>query len=99
MALVIGSTRPTRFADIPPGWMLKQAQARTDMTVEVVDLRDHALPFFAEIASNMRAPTQDPEAIRWQQRIAGFDGFIFVVAEYLAGLSPSTSGRGLMPWR
>lgn len=82
IALVIGSTRPTRFADVPAGWMLKQAQARTDMTVEVVDLRDHPLPFFAEVASNMRAPTVDPEAIRWQQRIAGFDGFIFVVAEY-----------------
>jgi NAD(P)H-dependent FMN reductase len=37
IALVIGSARPTRFADKPAQWMLKQAQARGDMDVEVVD--------------------------------------------------------------
>jgi NAD(P)H-dependent FMN reductase len=82
IALVIGSTRPTRFADKPAQWMLKQAQARDDMDVEVVDLRDHPLPFFAEMASNLHAPSNDLEAVRWQERIASFDGFIFVVAEY-----------------
>jgi NAD(P)H-dependent FMN reductase len=82
IALIIGSTRPTRFADKPAQWMLKQAQARGDMDVEVVDLRDHRLPFFSEVASNLRAPSKDPEAIRWQETIARFDGFIFVVAEY-----------------
>lgn len=34
------------------------------------------------MASNLRVPSKDPEAIRWQQTIARFDGFIFVVAEY-----------------
>ena len=82
IALIIGSTRPTRFADKPAQWMLKQAQARDDIEVEAVDLRDHPLPFFAEVSSNLRVPSQDPEAIRWQQTIGRFDGFIFVVAEY-----------------
>ena len=82
IALVIGSTRPTRFADKPARWMLKQAQARDDMNVELIDLRDHPLRFFSEMASNLHVPSNDPEAIRWQERIAGFDGFIFVVAEY-----------------
>jgi len=82
IALIIGSTRPTRFADKPAQWMLKQARARNDMEVEVVDLRDHPLPFFAEKASNLWMPSQDPEAIRWQQTIGRFDGYIFVVAEY-----------------
>lgn len=82
IALIIGSTRPTRFADKPAQWMLKQAQARDDMEVELVDLRDHPLPFFAEVASNLRVPSQDPEAIRWQETIGRFDGYIFVVAEY-----------------
>ena len=82
IALIIGSNRPMRFADKPAQWMLKQAQARGDMDVEVVDVRDHPLPFFAEQGSNRRVPSKDPEAIRWQQRLAPFDGFIFVVAEY-----------------
>lgn len=82
IALIIGSTRPTRFADKPAQWMLKQAQARQDMEVELIDLRDHPLPFFAEVASNARVPSKDPEAVRWQQTIGKFDGYIFVVAEY-----------------
>jgi NAD(P)H-dependent FMN reductase len=82
IAVVIGSTRPTRFADKPAQWVLKQAQARPDMEVELVDLRDHPLPFFDEMASNLWMPSQNPEAIRWQETVARFDGFIFVVAEY-----------------
>jgi NAD(P)H-dependent FMN reductase len=82
IAVVVGSTRPTRFADIPAQWILKQAQARGDMDVELVDLRDHPLPFFDEVASNRWVPSQNPEATRWQQTLEGFDGFIFVVSEY-----------------
>lgn len=82
IALIIGSTRKTRFADKPAQWMLKQAQARDDMTVELVDLRDFNLPLFDEPASNMWMPSSDPQAIAWQQKLAGYDGFIFVVAEY-----------------
>ena len=82
IAVVIGSTRPTRFADGPAQWILKQAKARGDMDVELVDLRDYALPFFDEMASNMWMPSKNPEAIRWQQTVAKYDGYIFVVAEY-----------------
>jgi NAD(P)H-dependent FMN reductase len=82
IAVIIGSTRPTRFADTPAQWILKQARARGDMEVELVDLRDHPLPFFAEMASNLWMPSQDPEAVRWQQTVGKFDGYIFVVAEY-----------------
>ena len=82
IALIVGSTRPTRFADKPAQWLLKQAQARTDMTVELVDLRDYNLPFFDEMASNFWMPSQNLEAVRWQKKLAEFDGFLFVVAEY-----------------
>jgi NAD(P)H-dependent FMN reductase len=82
IAVIVGSTRPTRFADKPAQWILKQAQARRDMEVELVDLRDFQLPFFDEKATNMWMPSENPEAVRWQQTVARFDGFIFVVAEY-----------------
>lgn len=82
IAIIVGSTRSARWADQPTEWILKQAQARGDMDVEIVDLRDHPLPFFDEMASNLWMPSRDPEAIRWQQRISAFDGYIFVVAEY-----------------
>lgn len=82
IAVIVGSTRPTRFADQPAQWIVKQAQARGDLEVERIDLRDFALPFFDEKASNRWMPSEDPEAVRWQQTLARFDGFIFVVAEY-----------------
>ena len=82
IALIIGSTRTTRFADLPAQWMLAQAQARTDMTVELVDLRDYNLSFFNEMASNAYMPSSDASAVAWQKKMAEFDGYIFVVAEY-----------------
>jgi NAD(P)H-dependent FMN reductase len=82
IAIIVSSTRPTRFADVPTAWIKAQAESRDDLTVEVVDLRDHPLPFFAEMASNAWMPSQDPAAVAWQKKIGQFDGYIFVLAEY-----------------
>lgn len=82
IAVIIGSTRDARFADKPAAWLMKQAAARSDMTAELVDLRDFDLPLFDEVASNKWAPSQDPRVIKWQEKLAGFDGYIFVTAEY-----------------
>jgi NAD(P)H-dependent FMN reductase len=82
IAIIVSSTRPTRFADLPTAWIKAQAEARGDMDVEVVDLRDYPLPLFDEVASNAWAPSQNPVAQKWQKKLAEFDGYIFVVAEY-----------------
>ena len=34
------------------------------------------------MASNLYVPSQDPRAQRWQQAVASFDGYVFLVAEY-----------------
>lgn len=82
LALVIGSTRPTRFADKPAEWLHGVAAEREDLTLETLDLRDFDLPFFAEIASNLHLPSQDPKVVAWQDAVRAFDGFVFTVAEY-----------------
>lgn len=82
IAIIVSSTRPTRFADIPAQWILAKARARDDIDAEIVDLRDHPLPFFAEVASNAWAPSQDAAAVAWQKKVGEYDGYIFVVAEY-----------------
>lgn len=82
IAIIVSSTRPTRFADIPAQWILAKAKARDDIDAEIVDLRDNPLPFFAEVASNAWAPTQDAAAVAWQKKVGEYDGYIFVVAEY-----------------
>jgi NAD(P)H-dependent FMN reductase len=82
IAIVIGSTRPGRYADKAAGWMLKQAQARGDIEAELLDLRDHKLPFFDEKGPLISTPSENPEALRWQKTLASYDGFVFTVAEY-----------------
>jgi NAD(P)H-dependent FMN reductase len=82
LALIIGSTRPQRFADKPADWLLAQAGERTDFTLDRLDLRDFDLPFFAEASTNLHAPSVDEKVIAWQDAIRPYDGYVFVVAEY-----------------
>jgi len=82
IAVIISSTRDARFADKPAQWIYDLAKQREDLDVELVDLRDFDLPFFNEVASNAWVPSQDPRAVAWQKKVAEFDGYIFVVAEY-----------------
>lgn len=82
IAVLIGSTRPARFGDKAAKWVLKQAQARADIEAEILDLRDHPLPFFDEKGPLAWMPSENAEALRWQEALDRYDGFIFVVAEY-----------------
>lgn len=82
IAVIIGSTRKARFADKPAGWLMEKVKDHPELDFELVDLRDYDLPFFDEAASNAWVPSQDPRAVRWQQKVAEFDGYLFVLAEY-----------------
>lgn len=82
IGIVIGSTRPGRFADKPAQWIADLARARGDLDVEIVDLRDYPLPFFEEVASLAYAPARNEIALQWQAKVDSLDGFIFTVAEY-----------------
>jgi NAD(P)H-dependent FMN reductase len=101
IALIITSTRAARVADLPAQWMLAQAQARTDMTVELVDLRDFDLPLFDEPASNAYMPSASPAAVAWQKKLAEFDGYIFTVAEYnhsISGALKNALDQAFVEW-
>jgi len=82
LALIIGSTRPQRFADKPAEWLLDLAAQRDDLTLDRLDLRDFDLPFFAEASSNLHMPSVDEKVLAWQDTIRPYDGYVFVVAEY-----------------
>ncbi len=82
VAVIVGSTRDSRFAEKPANWIFDLARRRSGWEVELVDLRDFDLPLFNERASNMWAPSQDRRAVAWQQKLATFDAFIFVTPEY-----------------
>lgn len=82
IAIIIGSTRATRFADKPAAWLRGIVEGRTDATYEFLDLRDFPMPFFDEVASNAYAPSTNEVAQRWQQTVAQYDAYIILTAEY-----------------
>lgn len=82
IGVIISSTRATRFADKPANWFMEKVKDHPDLEFDLIDLRDQNLPFFDEPASNLWMPSSDPNAVAWQETLAGYDGFVFVVAEY-----------------
>lgn len=85
IGIVIGSTREGRFGDKPAQWILEIAQARPGMGFELIDLRDHPLPFFDEPVSPAWAPVQNEAAQRWAAKLGTLDGLIVVTPEYNHG--------------
>jgi NAD(P)H-dependent FMN reductase len=83
IAIIVSTTREGRFADKPAQWIFDLAKAHGTASFEIVDLRDYPLPLFDEPASPAAGLVpRNPAAQRWGNKIAEFDGYIFVTAEY-----------------
>lgn len=101
IAVIISSTRDTRFGPTAAQWIFELAGKRPDLDVELVDLKAFDLPFFNERMSNAHVPTEDPHAIAWQKKIAEFDGYIVVAAEYnrsLTGAMKNAFDQAYVEW-
>lgn len=85
IGVVIGSTREGRFAEPAANWIYMLAKERGELDVEMVDLRDHPLPFFDEALSPAYGTLKNPAARAWQEKVQSFDGYIFTAAEYNRG--------------
>jgi NAD(P)H-dependent FMN reductase len=87
VAVIVGSTRPNRFADVPTKWIVEGARARKDLKLDVLDLREHPLPFFNEPAPPVYSGGKyvEPAAEAWRQKLGQYDGFIAMTAEYNHG--------------
>lgn len=90
IAIIIGSTRDARFADKPANWLFEKAkELSSDLEFDLVDLRDYDLPLFNEMASNLWVPSTDAHAIKWQEKMAEYDGYVFVTPEYNSSIPAS----------
>ena len=87
IGIVVGSTREGRFSERAAAWFHGIAARRTDVSVEIIDLRDYPMPFFDEPASPAWVPPKDQAAVRWAAKLAELDGFVFVTPEYNHGYS------------
>src|SRR5258708_12262550 len=65
IGIVVGSTREGRFSERAAAWFHKIASRRTDLSVEIVDLRDYPMPFFDEPASPASPAPKNQAPPRW----------------------------------
>lgn len=84
--IIIGSTRPTRAADLVVPWVVSKAKAHGGFDVELIDLRDWPLPMFGEhlgTIGDFSDPTySEPIVKAWNSKMKEADAFIFVTPEY-----------------
>jgi NAD(P)H-dependent FMN reductase len=87
IAIIVGSTRPGRFAPKAAEWFKSVADEVGDAEFSIVDLAEVNLPFLDESKPPMMGDYQNEHTKAWAQTIAGFDGFVFVAQEYNHGYS------------
>jgi NAD(P)H-dependent FMN reductase len=87
LKILIGSTRPTRSADLVAPWVVERASAHGAFDVEVLDLRDWSLPLFQEhvgTIGDFNDPTySDPVVRQWNRKLKETDALLVVTPEYL----------------
>src|ERR1700684_788644 len=86
LLVIVGSTRPTRSADLVMPWLTEKVTAHPAFEAEVADLRDWPLPIFAEhfgTIGDVSDPTySDPLIKAWNNKIKATDAFVVVTPEY-----------------
>jgi NAD(P)H-dependent FMN reductase len=85
--VIVGSTRPNRFSEKPAHWIFEIAKKRSDLDIELLDLRDYPLPLFEEPLPPGLAKDSytNPAVVKWREKIREGDGFIIVTPEYNHG--------------
>jgi NAD(P)H-dependent FMN reductase len=84
--IITGTTREGRFSEKVASWVAERLKARDGFDIELVDLRDHPLPFFDADApvKTLRDYRRDDVA-QLGRTIDRADGFVVLTAEYNHG--------------
>ncbi len=86
IAVVTGSTRPTRRSLAIATWVLDGPPV-PGVDLELVDLIDLGLPMLREPIAAAFGQYEYPETRAWSELAAGFDGYVLVTPEYNASTS------------
>lgn len=86
LQVIIGTTREGRFSERAAAWVMNRLTARHDLVAELVDLRDHPMPFYEQ----PRPPAYKhrdypPDIERWARTVDAADGYLIITAEYNHG--------------
>jgi NAD(P)H-dependent FMN reductase len=82
IGIIVGSTRPGRNTEAVANWIFDIAKQRIDAEFELVDITDFNLPLLDEpIPASAKQYTKEHTKV-WSEKIASFDGYVFVTPEY-----------------
>ena len=82
IAVVIGSTRPTRICPGIAAWIAKNAQQGSSLRYELLDLAEVGLPLLDEPLKAALGQYRHEHTKRWSGTVSSFDGFFFVFPQY-----------------
>ena len=86
LAIILGSTRPGRVGESVAQWVYELAKKRRDAEFELVDIKDFGLPLLDEPVPPSMGQYSKEHTKRWAAKIAAFDAYVFVTAEYNHGI-------------
>jgi NAD(P)H-dependent FMN reductase len=82
IGIILGSTRPGRKSSAVADWVQKVAVEHSSAEFELVDIVDFDLPHFDEEIPPAAGQYAKAHTKTWANKIAEFDGYIFVTPEY-----------------
>lgn len=88
--IIVGSTRPNRFAIQPAKWLTEYAKKAysDDVKFELVDLAEVNLPLLDE-SQVPSVSIENEHSLRWSKIISEADGFVFISPEYNHSYAPA----------
>jgi NAD(P)H-dependent FMN reductase len=82
IGIIITTTRQGRFGDRPANWILDIGRERTDLSFELVDLRDYPMPMFDAPMPPAYGAVDNDHSRAFAKKMGELDGYLFVTAEY-----------------
>jgi NAD(P)H-dependent FMN reductase len=86
LQVITSTTREGRFSERVAPWVMDRLGQRDDFEVELLDLRDHPLPFFdGDAPAKTGRDYADDAVVRFGRVVDRADGYVFLTAEYNHG--------------
>jgi NAD(P)H-dependent FMN reductase len=82
VAVVIGSTRPTRICRGIAEWIKSAAQEESPLQYELIDLAVINLPFLDEPLKASLRQYEHEHTRAWSRIVSSYSGFVFVFPQY-----------------
>jgi NAD(P)H-dependent FMN reductase len=82
IAVVIGSTRPTRICARIAAWAYEAIGKDSELRYELLDLAEVDLPFLDEPLKAALGDYKHEHTRAWSRTVQSYDGFLFVFPQY-----------------